>query len=115
MADGWPPGGGRWRGVAWRVVSTTETGLHGNANGDHLELTERGLRVLAAQLGMPLQRAVTLFGVAGGGPETPVGSRYLLLRHLLHTVGADDFFGHLAEAARDRGLGELIEWRNAAA
>jgi hypothetical protein len=98
-----------------RLVSKPETGLDGNASGDHLELTGRGLRVLAAQLGVPLQRAVTLLGVAGGGPHTPIGSRHLLLRHLLHTIGADDFFGHLAEVAREDGLGELIEWRNAAA
>ena len=80
-----------------------------------LELTPAGLRTLAAHLGLSLASAVSHHGLAGGGPESPIGTRRTLLAHLDHTVGADAVFGVLARAARSQRDGALVEWRNAAA
>src|SRR6266536_878436 len=52
-----------------------------------LELTPAGLRTLAAQLGLSLASAIAHHGLAGGGPESPIGTRRILLAHLDHTVG----------------------------
>jgi hypothetical protein len=81
-----------------------------------LELTREGLRLLAAQLGLPLGAAVRHHGLAGGGPASPIGSRAALLAHLSHTLGADAVFARIACAAcTQRGGGALVEWRSAAA
>ena len=57
-----------------------------------------------------------LNGLAGGGTEEAVGTRWGLLRYLRHTLGVNSVFGHIH---RDlRGVGgdaALLEWRNAAA
>ena len=88
-------------------------GVHGLA-----ELTLAGLRLVAAQQGLTLGAAVRANGLAGGGPDTPVGARRTLLWRLAHTVGADGVFVGLAAGAR-RGAagrdGALLEWRGAAA
>jgi len=80
-----------------------------------LEATPRGLSLLASLLGLTLAAAVRYHGLAGGGPRTPVGPRRALLRHLVHTLGADAVFASMAHAARGRRGGTLLEWRNAAA
>jgi protein involved in plasmid replication-relaxation len=64
---------------------------------------------------LSLASAVSRHGLAGGGPESPIGTRRTLLAHLDHTVGADAVFGVLARAARAQPGGALVEWRNAAA
>jgi len=80
-----------------------------------MELTPAGLRTLAAHLGLSLAKAVSHHGLAGGGPESPIGTRRTLVAHLDHTVGADAVLGVLARAARSQRDGALVEWRNAAA
>jgi hypothetical protein len=83
------------------------------------EATADGLAALAAWQGLSLQAAVRWNGLAGGGPETPVGTRAGLLAAPLHTLGIEEFFAHLARHGRraaGRGADEgLVEWRNAAA
>jgi hypothetical protein len=109
----------RW--VARRRKVLLETGLlrvvhrSGLAQCDLLELTVAGLRALAAHLGLSPASPVLHHGLAGGGPETPIGARRILLTHLAHTVGADAVFGTLARAARAQRGGALVEWRNVAA
>jgi len=83
-----------------RLVTHTKVHRSGLAPGDLMELTPAGLRTLAAHLGLSLASAVSHHGLAGGGPESPIGTRRTLLAHLDHTVGADAVFGVLARAAR---------------
>ena len=71
--------------------------------------------MLAGSLGLSLATAVRYHGLTGGGPQTPVGPRHVLLAHLAHTLGADGVFATFARAVRLRGDGSLLEWRNAAA
>ena len=71
--------------------------------------------MLAGSLGLSLATAVRYHGLAGGGPQTPVGPRHVLLAHMAHTLGADGVFATFARAARLRSDGSLLEWRNAAA
>jgi hypothetical protein len=82
------------------------------------ELTRAGIKLVAAQQGLSLPRAVRFNGLAGGGPEHPTGSRQLLLRDLEHTRGTDAVFVGLyrqfAETAERKGGDALLEWRNAA-
>jgi hypothetical protein len=98
-----------------RLVTRKQVHRSGLAPGDLLELSPAGLRTLAAHLGLSLASAVSHHGLAGGGPETPIGTRRTLLAHLDHTVGADAVFGVLARAARSQRDCALVEWRNAAA
>src|SRR5712691_6138588 len=98
-----------------RLVTHAEIHRSGLARGDLMELTAAGLRRLAAHLGLSLAKAVSHHGLAGGGPESPIGTRRILLAHLDHTVGADAVFGVLARAARSQRNGVLVEWRNASA
>src|SRR5712691_2808550 len=81
-----------------RLVTDKEVHWSGRGRGDLLELTPAGLRTLAAHLGLSLASAVSQHGLAGGGPESPIGTRRTLLTHLDHTVGADAVFGLLARA-----------------
>jgi hypothetical protein len=95
-----------------------------------LELTRQGVAFVAAQQGLTVAEAVRHTGLAGGGPAQRPGTRlsrarYVLLRHLAHTRGADGFFVALARAARaarrpHRGATgaadeALLVWRNAVA
>jgi hypothetical protein len=98
-----------------RLVTPGEVHRSSLARRDLLELTSAGLRMLAAHLGLSLASAVAHHGLAGGGPETPIGTRRILLAYLDHTVGADGVFGVLARAARSQRDCALVEWRNAAA
>lgn len=99
-----------------RVLGPDEIGEHevlGLA-----EVTIEGLQVLAAQQGLSLADAVRHNGLAGGGSDTPVGSRRSLLRDLEHTLGADGVFVELCGAAKRRGderQYRLLEWLGAAA
>jgi hypothetical protein len=83
------------------------------------EATIPGLRALAAWQGLSLAAAVRWNGFAGGGPETPVGTRASRLAAPLHTLGVAEVVAGLAGRARRaarRGADEgLVEWRNAAA
>jgi Replication-relaxation len=81
-----------------------------------LETTRAGLEMVAAQVGLPLMAAVHHHGLAGGGPDAPLGPRAALLRHLPHTLGADRVFATIARAARTHPSGgALLEWRGPAA
>jgi hypothetical protein len=71
--------------------------------------------MLAGSLGLSLTIAMRYHGLAGRGPQTSVGPRHVLLAHMAHTLGADGVFATFARAARLRGDGSLLEWRNAAA
>ncbi len=55
-------------------------------------------------------------GLAGGGPQHPVGTRPALIKNLAHTLGTNAVFVHLAlTAQRRRAAGwddELVEWQN---
>lgn len=86
---------------------------------DLWELTADGLRLVAARIGLPFPVAVRANGLAGGGPEEPIGRRRTLIRYLPHTRGADDVFVDLYRLA-DRfseqgGDDELVEWQGPAA
>jgi len=93
--------------------------LHRLAAREPTEATAVGLRALAAWQGLTLGAAVRCNGLAGGGPDAPVGTRASLLAAPLHTLGVEALFADLAGRARRaarRGADEgLVEWRNAAA
>jgi hypothetical protein len=84
-----------------------------------VELTVDGLALVAAQQGLPLGAAIRANGLAGGGPERPLGARRKLTMQLAHTLGADDIFVRLVATARARaavGVDDaLVEWRGPAA
>ena len=98
-----------------RVVPPEELPPELRERQDLLELTHRGLGLLAGCLGLSLANAARHHGLAGGGPARPVGPRRALLAHLAHTLGADAIFAAIARSARRDGGGALVEWRNAAA
>jgi hypothetical protein len=98
-----------------RLVTHKTVDRSSLSSGDLMELTPAGLRTLAAHLGLSLASDASHHGLAGGGPESPIGTRRTLLAYLDHTVGADAVFGVLARAARSQRDGALVEWRNAAA
>lgn len=84
-----------------------------------LEVTGPGLELVADHLGMTLTVAVRECGLAGGGPDEPVGARRTLMRHLAHTRGVDRLFIALSRTARQLtavgGDDALVGWQNAAA
>ncbi len=99
-----------------RVLGSEEVGEH--AVRSLTELTVEGLQVLAAQQGLSLAEAVRHNGLAGGGPDTPLGTRRSLLRDLEHTLGADEVFVELSGAAEKYEVERqcsLLEWRSPAA
>jgi hypothetical protein len=99
-----------------RIVPVGEATRGDQAERELLELTRSGLEVLAGQLGLLLGEAVRHHGLAGGGPADPIGARESLLKHLEHTLGADDVFASFARAAPSHPAGgALVEWRGAAA
>jgi hypothetical protein len=98
------------RGLARLPRATTNSGT----TLELAELTADGLRLMAARLGFPLNVAVQVEGLAGGGPDEPIGSRQSLAKNLAHTLGADAVFTHLYSlAARRDARGsddELVLW-----
>jgi hypothetical protein len=111
-----------------RLLDPAEAGPAGALAGDGLaELTLEGVAFVAAQQGLTVAEAVRHTGLAGGGPGQRRGTRlararYVLLRHLAHTRGADGCFVALAQAARRAALrtpgardAALVSWRNAVA
>jgi hypothetical protein len=82
---------------------------------DLAELTAAGRSRMARRLGLSVAAARRYHGLFGGSPRR----RERALRHLAHTVGANQVFVTLAldaRAARARGADEgLEEWRSAAA
>jgi len=101
-----------------RLVEACEVGAEAAAS-ELVELTADGLALAAAQHGLSLGRAVRHLGLAGGGPERPIGARRRLLASLAHTLGTDAIFVSLVCTAKKlAALGSddaLVEWRNAAA
>lgn len=99
-----------------RLLNAEEVG--GWPGDDLTELTESGLRLVAAQHGLSLTGAIRFNGLAGGGPDCPTGTRQLLIRNLSHTVGADEIFVGLHQIVRAIGTSSdddaVLEWRNAA-
>jgi hypothetical protein len=88
------------------------------AGAELVELTAAGLALVAAQQGLPLGAAIRANGLAGGGPERPLGARRKLTLQLAHTLGADDIFVRLVATARSLAVAggddALVEWRGAA-
>jgi DNA-binding Lrp family transcriptional regulator len=114
--------------VRRRVKRLVELGLIQHVSMDEIgedakqelsELTEGGLRLVAARLGLSLAVAVRELGLVGGGVDAPLGSRRKLIGTLSHTRGVDDVFVRLYRQARARaatGCDEaVVEWQNAAA
>jgi len=101
-----------------RLVEACEVGAEAAA-AELVELTADGLALVAAQHGLSPGRAVRHLGLAGGGPERPIGARRRLLASLAHTLSTDAIFVSLICTARKlAALGSddaLMEWRNAAA
>jgi Replication-relaxation len=84
-----------------------------------LELTAAGLAASARLNGLTPAAAVRELGLAGGGPDHPMGNRSLSLRDLPHTLGADAMFVQLIATARQRLIQQasddaLVDWRGAA-
>jgi hypothetical protein len=83
------------------------------------ELTADGLALVTSRLGITLTAAVRHLGLAGGGPDQPIGQRRSLLRSLEHTLGVNFVFVSLHRTARalvQAGCDDgLLEWRSAAA
>jgi hypothetical protein len=100
-----------------RLVGADETGKY--AVRELVEVTVAGLKLVAAHRGLSLTVAVRELGLAGGGPEQPVGARRKLLQHLAHTRGTDAVFVSLYRTARQlsaKGHDDaVVEWQNAAA
>ncbi len=89
-------------------------------DGDDLaEVTETGLALVASQCGLSPKAAARLNGLVGGGPERSVGPRQQLLRHMEHTVQANNIFVNLVHslrlASRDSHEDAVVTWRSAAA
>jgi hypothetical protein len=83
------------------------------------ELTLPGLKMVAANLGLPLGQAVESHGLVGGGPDYPLGTRHNLVRYLDHTLGVNRAFANLHRAAkvvgaRVDGGAAVVRWDNAA-
>jgi hypothetical protein len=102
------------RGMAIRV-GAHEVPIQFRMQGARFELTRNGLEVLAGYIGLRLARSVMYQGLAGGGAAVPVGARRALVRHLTHTLGADEVFATIARVVRRIPGGALVEWQNAAA
>lgn len=115
-------------GVRRRMNRLTVLGLMRRLTADEItvaeaaelmELTETGLELVSARLGLSLTVAVHELGLTGGGPDHPYGPRRKLLRNLAHTREADEIFVCFYRLARQQAaLGSddaMEEWQNAAA
>lgn len=101
-----------------RLLGTEEVGT-GKAGAKLAELTLPGLRLVAANVGLPLGQAVEIHGLVGGGPDYPLGTRHNLVRNLDHTLGVNRAFANLHRAAKLIGAGfdggaTIVRWDNAA-
>ncbi len=111
----------RNRLIAFGLMRLVEPGEIGDRAGslELVELTLAGLEVVAAQQGLSLMRAVRFNGLAGGGPDSPIGVRRALLKNLAHTLAVDGIFVSLIRTAKRFSAAgwddALLEWRNAAA
>ena len=121
-ALGWPPKWARRRRNRLiemgflRLVEPDEL-PEGLAKRELAELTEDGFALVAVQQGLARREAARYNGLIGTGLMRSIRARSSLLKHIDHTVGANDVFIRLIETARTRAkVGEddaLIEWRNA--
>ncbi|HLJ69317.1 MAG TPA: replication-relaxation family protein [Chloroflexota bacterium] len=84
-----------------------------------VELTVPGLELVAAHRALTLPAAIRELGLAGGGPDEPIGSRAKLVRELTHTMGVDRLFVGLYEAAQrfaaEGSDDAVLAWQNASA
>lgn len=89
------------------------------AGRDLVELTYWGLAFAAAQQGLSLSAAVRYNGLAGGGPDDPIGARESLVRYVVHTLGVNavclEWYRVARLFAERGGDDEVVEWRNSAA
>ncbi|MCC6177286.1 MAG: replication-relaxation family protein [Chloroflexi bacterium] len=90
-----------------------------STRNEMIELTVDGVALVAAQQGLRVAKAVRYNGLAGGGPGHEIGARRLLLRNVLHTLGADavfvELYRRLGVASAATGGDAVLEWRSAAA
>jgi hypothetical protein len=96
------------------MVSAAEIGPEAAAAG-LLEATEEGLRFVAATLGLTLSAAIRFHGLAGGGPENPLGARRGFIRNVAHTRGLNRLMAGLGPLTRDEDTDGLIGWDSASA
>ncbi len=100
-----------------RLVEEDEIGKE--AEMELVELTVSGLALVAAHRALTRPVAIRELGLAGGGPDEPLGSRVKLLRELAHTMGVDALFVGLYEAARRSAAAgsddAMLTWQNASA
>jgi hypothetical protein len=84
-----------------------------------LEVTVEGLALVATHHGLTATAAVRFLGLAGGGPEYPIGQRTSLIRQVEHTYGVNGIFVRFCETARYLSAtghdDALVDWRNPAA
>lgn len=97
----------------------TEEEVSSSAGAELIELTQAGLELTAAHLGLSLAAAVRELGLTGGGRGNSVGPRRALLRNLAHTRAVDELFvsfHRLAREQRANGCDDAMEeWQNASA
>lgn len=107
----------RLRGLGLiRLMKQDEIGE--GADLELVEVTVPGLELVAAHRALSLPVAIRELGLAGGGPDEPLGSRVKLVRELAHTMGVDALFVSLYEAARRAATGNddaMLAWQNASA
>ena len=124
LVFGWEPGWARQRrnrlirlGLM-RLVTPDEVGEE-MAMRDLVEVTYMGLLLVAAHQGLSLAMAVRHNGLAGGGPDEPVGARESLVRYFVHTLGVNDVcleWYRVAKRFVERGRNhEVLDWQNSAA
>lgn len=96
-----------------------EEEVSSSAGAELIELTQAGLELTAAHLGLSLASAVRELGLTGGGRVYSVGPRRALVRNLAHTREVDEIFVSFHCLARkQRGTGGddvMEEWQNASA
>jgi hypothetical protein len=101
-----------------RLVGLDEIGS-ARSGDELLEVTVAGLALVAAHHRSTATAAVRYLGLAGGGPEYPIGQRTSLIRQIEHTYGVNGIFVRFCETARYLSAtghdDALVGWRNAAA
>ncbi|MHB8618645.1 MAG: replication-relaxation family protein [Chloroflexota bacterium] len=82
--------------------------------GELLECTHKGLRLVAAQAGLTLSQAARFVPLIGGGPAESVGPRPSLVKKLAHTQGVNRLLASFRRPERPNADG-LVSWQSEAA
>lgn len=101
-----------------RLVTADEVGEE-MAERDLVEVTYKGLLLVAAHQGLSLAMAVRYNGLAGGGSDEPIGARENLVRYFAHTLGVNAVclgWYRVAQHSVERGSNDkVLDWQNSAA